>query len=150
MRAVIQRVKHAHVEVGGSIVGWVDRGLAAFVAIERGDGPAERRWLARKLVELRVHPGDDGRMDRSVKDLGLGLLLVPNFTVAGRLGKGTRPDFSAAASVSEASREFSLLVAEVRALGVPVSTGQFGADMLVHVENDGPVTVVLERRGEAT
>lgn len=149
MRAVVQRSAAASVEVEGRVVGAIDRGLVAFVAVERGDGPAEAAWLARKLADLRLLSGPDGRLDRSLRDEGAGLLLVSNFTVAGRTGKGAKPDFSRAAPAAEARALFDRVVAAVRDAGLPVATGEFGADMRVCVEGDGPVTVILEREPAA-
>ncbi len=149
MRAVVQRSAAASVEVEGRIVGSIDRGLVAFVAVERGDGPPEVAWLARKLGDLRLLSDSQGRLDRSLRDEGAGLLLVSNFTVAGRLGKGAKPDFSRAAPAPVARAVFEQLVEAVRVAGLPVAAGEFGADMRVRVEGDGPVTVILEREPHA-
>lgn len=145
MIAVVQRSGAACVRVGGRTVGAIERGLVAFVAVVHGDGPAQVAWLARKLATLRLFPGPSGRMDRSVSEAGGGVLLVSNFTVAGQVGKGTRPDFSRAAKPDEAFALIEALRDAVAAYGLPVATGEFGADMQVEVSGDGPVTIILDR-----
>lgn len=149
MRAVVQRAAAASVLVDDRIVGEISRGLVAFVAIERGDGLREIAWLAGKLADLRLLSAADGRLDRSLGDEGAELLLVPNFTVAGRLGKGTKPDFSRAAPAAEARALFDRLVDAARGCGLTVAAGVFGAEMRVTVDGDGPVTVILEREPQA-
>lgn len=146
MRAVVQRVRAASVLVGNQTVAKIDKGLVALLAVEKGDGPTEIGWMTDKLVGLRVFPDEQGKLNRDVREMGGGILLVSNFTVAGDASKGLRPSFDQAASSTEARSGYEQLRDRIATLGVPVATGQFGSEMLVAIENDGPVTLVLERR----
>ena len=150
MRAVIQRTKAATVIVEGRVVGSIERGLVAFVGAEGGDTEADAQRVAKKLVELRVFQDDHGKMAKSVAEDGGGLLLVSQFTLFGDVSRGNRPSFTRAMAPEEARSLFDRFVSIVRELatarGVPVQTGEFGADMRVAVENDGPVTIVLDTR----
>lgn len=145
MRAVVQRVSTAAVQVDNRTVARIGPGLCAFVAVEHGDGNRELDWTARKLTTLRLFGGGDGRLDRNVAEAEGGVLLVPNFTVAGRVGKGTRPDFGRSAAAETAFELFEALARRIADAGLEVATGRFGADMRVAVDNDGPVTIVIER-----
>lgn len=152
MRAVVQRVRHARVEVGDRVVGAIDHGVLALVGVERGDGPADVSHIAGKIRDLRMFDDDGGadgrvRMNRSVVDVGGGVLVVSQFTLAADCRRGRRPSFDGAASPDEARRHYEAVVADLRAAGVPVATGEFQADMQVTLVNDGPVTFVLESRG---
>lgn len=150
MRAVIQRVSRASVEVGGSIVGAIDHGLLVLASVEVGDTGETLEWMAEKLVHLRVFSDDDGLMNRSVLEVGGAVLLISNFTVAGDCRKGRRPSFVGAMRPPEAEAAFGALLGAVRERGVRVETGVFGADMKVELVNDGPVTLVVEStRGSA-
>lgn len=146
----MQRVRRASVDaVAGDAprtVGEVAAGLCAFVAVERGDDAATIAWMARKLTDLRIFNDGDGRMNRSLLDVGGEALLVSNFTVGGDVANGNRPDYGRSAPAAEAAPAFAALVEAVRGRGVVVATGEFGADMRVAVDNDGPVTLILERR----
>ncbi len=144
MRAVVQRVLGARVEVEGACVARMERGLLVLVGVGRADGPGEVDWLARKLVGLRVFPDEAGRFDRSVVDVGGTIGLVSQFTLYGDAQKGRRPSFSEAAAPEPARSLFEALVAAVEAQGVPVVTGCFGAAMQVALVNDGPVTILLD------
>lgn len=146
MKAVVQRVARASVEVEGRVAGSIGRGLAVLVGIEHADGAAELAWMAEKLANLRVFEDADGRMNLSAKDLvPVGdILLVPNFTVAGDARKGRRPSFDNAMRPELAEPFFTRLVEAVRGQGVTVQTGVFRAHMLVSLVNDGPVTILLE------
>ena len=146
MIGLLQRVTRACVRVEGEIAGEIGRGLLVLAAVERGDGDAQARRLAERIVSYRVFPDGDGRMNRSLKDVGGELLLVSQFTLAADTRKGTRPGFSKAAEPEEGRRLFGRLVAEAKALGVPVATGVFGADMEVELVNSGPVTILLQAR----
>jgi D-tyrosyl-tRNA(Tyr) deacylase len=143
LRAVIQRVSRAEVRVDGEVVGKVERGAMVLVAVVRGDGKQDLEWMTRKLLGLRFFPDDEGKMNRSVADIGGGLLLVSQFTLAADIGKGTRPSFSKAESPDRANELFEQLVSACRA-SVPVETGRFAADMKVELINDGPVTLLLD------
>jgi D-tyrosyl-tRNA(Tyr) deacylase len=140
MRAVVQRVSRARVTPGGEIA----RGLCILLGVARGDGEEAAEWLAGKIARLRVFPDDEGRFDRSVLDVGGAALVVSQFTLIADTAKGNRPSFAAAAPPEEAEPLYLLFCAELRALGVPVETGVFGAKMEVELVNDGPVTVVLD------
>ena len=144
MRTVVQRVSSARVEVDGQTVGRIDRGVLALVAAFEGDTDKDRLWTAKKLAELRIFPDDEGKMNRSVQDVGGSILLVSNFTVAGDTRKGTRPSYAKAMHPDRAQPMIDQLADDIRAFGVPVETGRFGAMMQVSLVNDGPVTVILE------
>jgi D-tyrosyl-tRNA(Tyr) deacylase len=147
MRAVVQRVTAARVEVAGEIVGGIERGLVAFVGIGKGDGESEARYLVDKIVELRVFDDDQGKMNRALADVAGGLLVVSQFTLYGDTSRGRRPGFDRAMPPAEAERLYDHFVALVRARHAPVATGRFRADMRVLVDNDGPVTLLLETPG---
>ncbi|UCG99075.1 MAG: D-tyrosyl-tRNA(Tyr) deacylase [Burkholderiales bacterium] len=144
MIALIQRVTQARVRAGGADVGAIDRGVLALVCAERGDTEREADALLAKLLALRLFADPQGRMNLSVVDVGGGLLLVPQFTLAADTSGGTRPSFSPAAPPAEGERLFDHFVAEARARHAPVATGIFGAHMQVELTNDGPVTFWLQ------
>jgi len=151
MRAVLQRVRHARVEVDDRVVGAIGAGLLVLVGVERGDGPDDVAHIAGKIRDLRIFDddgGDDGkvRMNRAVGDIGGAVLVVSQFTLAADCRKGRRPSFDHAAAPDEAHRLYEEVVAALRAAGLPVETGEFQAQMRVTLENDGPVTFVLESR----
>lgn len=143
MIALIQRVAEAHVAVAGAVVGAIGRGLLAFVAVEPGDTEARADRLLERVLGYRVFPDSEGRMNLSVADVGGGLLLVSQFTLAADTRKGMRPSFSSAAAPEEGRRLFEHLVERALVLHAPVATGRFGADMQVSLVNDGPVTFWL-------
>ena len=151
MRAVLQRVRHARGEVADRVVGAIGQGLLVLVGVERGDGPADVAHIAGKIRDLRIFDddgGDDGkvRMNRAVGDIGEAVLVVSQFPLAADCRKGRRPSFDHAAAPDEARRLYEEVVAALRAAGLPVETGEFQAQMRVTLENDGPVTFVLESR----
>jgi D-tyrosyl-tRNA(Tyr) deacylase len=151
MRAVVQRVRYARVEVDDRVVGSIGPGLLALVGVQRGDGPADVAHVAAKLRELRIFDDDGGadgrvRMNRSVVDVGGAVLVVSQFTLAADTRRGRRPSFDSAAAPDDARRLYEDVVAELRASGVAVETGEFQAAMRVTLENDGPVTFVVESR----
>lgn len=143
MIGLIQRVSEARVAVDGDTVAAIGSGLLVLVGIERGDTGAQAQRLAGRLVGYRVFADADGRMNRSVADVGGALLLVPQFTLAANTDKGMRASFATAADPATGQVLFDELVAHVRAAGVPVGVGQFGADMRVSLTNEGPVTFQL-------
>jgi len=145
MRAVVQRVARAAVRVDGAIVGRIGRGLLVLLGVRAGDTEAEAIWLADKAVDLRIFPDNEGRFDRSLVDVGGGLLVVSQFTVYGDCRKGRRPNFGAAAEPPLAEALYERFVARAEEREVPVATGRFGAGMEVDLVNDGPVTLILER-----
>jgi len=151
MRAVLQRVRYARVEVADRVVGAIGAGLLVLVGVERGDGPDDVAHIAGKIRDLRVFDddgGDDGkvRMNRAVGDIGGAVLVVSQFTLAADCRKGRRPSFDHAAAADDARRLYEDVVAALRASGLSVETGEFQAAMRVTLENDGPVTFVLESR----
>lgn len=149
MIALIQRVTHASVEVGGTRVGSISAGLLALVCAERGDSEKEALALLSKLLAFRVFADDAGKMNRSVTDAAGGLLLVPQFTLAADTRSGTRPSFTPAATPDEGRRLFDYFVAQATARHAIVETGQFGAEMQVSLTNDGPVTFWLQVKPQA-
>jgi D-tyrosyl-tRNA(Tyr) deacylase len=145
MRIVVQRVTWARVEVDGEIVGRIGRGLLLLVGIGRSDGMEQLGWLANKVLNLRIFKDEEGRMDRSVSEIGGEILAVPQFTLYGDARKGRRPSFEAAASPQEAEPLFRRFIEELKRSGLVVEQGVFQAHMLVELANDGPVTLILER-----
>ena len=146
MRVLLQRVLEARVDVDGETVGRIGPGLLLLAGFTKGDGEAELDWMAKKCAGLRIFPDADGKMNRSVVDVGGEALVVSQFTLYGNSRKGNRPSFVAAAPPAEATRLYEAFVERVAAaVGRPVPTGRFGADMKVHLVNDGPVTLWLDR-----
>jgi D-aminoacyl-tRNA deacylase len=143
MIGLLQRVSRASVEVQSDVVGAIDRGILALVCAEPGDTDQSAQRLLERLLGYRVFPDSADRMNLSLKDIGGGLLLVPQFTLAADTGKGMRPGFSTAAAPDIAAALFDRLVASARALHSPVACGRFGAHMHVSLVNDGPVTFWL-------
>lgn len=145
MRAVVQRVTEASVTVDGRVVGEIGPGLVVLVGVRAGDTEAEARWLAEKVVNLRIFPDATGKFDRSLLDTGGAALVVSQFTLYGDARKGRRPDFTQAARPEVAAPLIERFVEYLRAAGVPTATGEFQALMLVKIFNDGPVTIILEK-----
>jgi D-tyrosyl-tRNA(Tyr) deacylase len=143
MIALIQRVSEARVEVAGETVGAIECGILALVAIEPADGPPQVERMAERLAGYRIFPDAAGRMNRSLGEVGGGLLLVSQFTLAADTRKGMRPSFSEAADPARARELFEALVAACRRRLPRVETGRFGAHMRVSLVNDGPVTFIL-------
>jgi D-aminoacyl-tRNA deacylase len=143
MIALIQRVSEAQVRVGAEQVGAIGRGVLALVGVQRDDTAAAGARLLERIISYRVFPDAAGRMNLSVREVGGGLLLVPQFTLAADTGKGSRAGFSSAAAPEEAQRLFADLLGRAQAAYAPVSAGVFGAHMLVSLVNDGPVTFLL-------
>ncbi len=144
MIGLLQRVSGASVSVDDDLVGRIDRGLMVLVGVQKGDDAGRAERLLERLLGYRVFPDETGRMNLSVRDIGGGLLLVPQFTLAADTRKGTRASFTAAAPPEHGAALFALLVERARAAYPSVETGRFGADMQVALVNDGPVTFWLE------
>jgi D-tyrosyl-tRNA(Tyr) deacylase len=147
MIALIQRVTRADVRIGERVAGAIDRGILALIGVARGDDTAAADRLLERVLTYRVFPDDAGRMNASLRDIGGGLLLVPQFTLAADTQKGTRAGFSTAAAPDEARALFDYLLGKARSAHATVAAGEFGADMQVSLVNDGPVTFWLEAAG---
>jgi D-tyrosyl-tRNA(Tyr) deacylase len=143
MRAVCQRVSSARVLAGGELAGEIGRGLCVLLGVARADEAAEAARLAGKIARLRVFEDEAGRFDRSLLDVGGAALVVSQFTLIADTAKGNRPSFSGAAPPEQAEPLYERFCTELRALGVSVEQGVFGARMAVELVNDGPVTIVL-------
>jgi D-aminoacyl-tRNA deacylase len=143
MIGLLQRVSEARVDVDGVTLGRIGPGLLVLVCAERGDSEAEADRLLAKLLKLRIFTDDAGKMNQSVQDVGGGLLLVSQFTLAADTRGGNRPSFTGAAAPDEGRRLYDYFVAQARAQHPVVETGRFAADMKVHLVNDGPVTIPL-------
>lgn len=147
MKAVIQRVSYASVEVSGQIVGRIETGLVVLLGVAKGDGEADSRYLVQKIRTMRIFSDEQGKMNRSLADVGGSVLLVSQFTLLGRTTNGRRPSFDEAALPDEAKRLYERVAADLRVLGTRVETGRFAEHMRVELLNDGPVTFVLDSRG---
>jgi D-tyrosyl-tRNA(Tyr) deacylase len=146
MRAVIQRVSEAKVEVEGKVIGQVGRGLLVYLGVGKRDTPADAEFMADKLVNLRIFADEAGKMNRSVLEIGGGVLLVSNFTLQGDCRKGRRPGFDAAADPQLAEPLYEKVAELIARSEVPIAKGSFGAHMQVSSINDGPVTFLLDSR----
>ena len=146
MKAVIQRVTRASVHVEGQTVGQIESGLLVLLGVAKGDGESDGRFLVEKIRTLRIFSDEQGKMNRSLVDIGGSVLLVSQFTLLGTTASGRRPSFDSAAPPDEAKRLYEQVVAELRTQGTPVETGVFAASMQVELLNDGPVTFVLDSR----
>jgi len=140
---LVQRVRQAHVAVAGRTIGEIGPGLLVFVCAEPADGDAQAQRFVDKLLKLRILADDAGRMNRSVQDTGGGLLIVSQFTLAADTAGGNRPSFTGAAPAEQGRRLYEAVLALAGARHTPVAAGEFGADMQVHLVNDGPVTIPL-------
>lgn len=149
MKAVLQRVTSASVEVDGTVVGKIGTGLLVLLGVAKGDGEVDCRYLAEKLRTFRIFSDDQGKMNRSLVDVGGAVLLVSQFTLLGNTANGRRPSFDDAAPPDEAKRLYEQVAADLRAAGTLVETGIFAAHMRVELLNDGPVTFVLDSRDKA-
>ncbi|SES25080.1 D-tyrosyl-tRNA(Tyr) deacylase [Tranquillimonas rosea] len=145
MRALVQRVTGARVEIGGAVVGEIGAGLLVLVCAMKGDSADAPEKMAAKIAKLRVFRDDRDRMNRSVLDAGGAALVVSQFTLAADTSRGNRPGFSEAAPPEEGEAAYTRFAAALQAEGVPIATGRFGADMAVHLVNDGPVTIWLDQ-----
>jgi D-tyrosyl-tRNA(Tyr) deacylase len=145
MKGVIQRVTSASVIVDGRTTSEIGQGLLVLLGVEKGDGESKADWLAEKIAGLRIFSDEEGKMNRSVRDVGGAVLVVSQFTLAGNCTKGKRPSFDTAAPPDAGKRLYDYFVESARKLGLPVQTGIFQTDMKVHLVNDGPVTFILEK-----
>jgi D-tyrosyl-tRNA(Tyr) deacylase len=141
--ALVQRVREARVEVAGSVVGAIGTGLLVFVCAEPADDDAAARRLVAKLLKLRIFGDEAGKMNRSVQDVAGGLLIVSQFTLAADTSGGNRPSFTGAAPPAQGRGLYERVLELARVSGLPIAAGEFGAEMQVHLVNDGPVTIPL-------
>lgn len=148
MRAVVQRVTRASVEVAGEVVGQIGPGLLVLLGVEEHDTRADLDYLSQKVIGLRIFEAADGKMNRSLSETGGAMLVVSQFTLYGDCRKGRRPSFIAAARPERANELYQRFVEEVRGQGITVATGVFQAEMQVALVNDGPVTLLLDSRKE--
>ncbi|MDH7570377.1 MAG: D-aminoacyl-tRNA deacylase [Armatimonadota bacterium] len=146
MRAVVQRVVRACVTAGGELVGHIGVGLVALIGVETGDGPEDAHYIAEKIAGLRVFEDAEGKMNRGVREVSGGVLVISQFTLLGDCRKGRRPSFTAAAPPQTGEALYQRVAELLRAQGIPVATGRFGAHMQVELVNDGPVTILLDSR----
>ncbi len=145
MRAVVQRVRRARVTIGDEVAGEIGIGLLVLLGVTHADTEAEARWLAEKIVGLRIFGDDAGKMNRDVTEAGGAVLVVSQFTLHGDCRRGRRPSFIDAGPPPIAIPLYEAFINAIKALGVPAATGRFGADMQVELVNDGPVTLLLDR-----
>jgi D-tyrosyl-tRNA(Tyr) deacylase len=146
MRAVVQRALSARVEVDGEVLGRIDRGLVVFVGAGENDERSDIDYTVNKVVNLRVFPDERGKMTKALGEVGGSLLVISQFTVFGDMRRGLRPSFDGAMEPVKAEALYDEFVAACRAAGASVQTGRFRADMRVFVENDGPVTILLDSK----
>jgi D-tyrosyl-tRNA(Tyr) deacylase len=148
VRAVIQRVSRARVQVGAETVGEIGPGLLALVGVAADDGPSDIAFIAGKIRDLRVFEDEYGKMNRALAETGGAVLVVSQFTLYGDVRKGRRPSFDRAAPADDGRMIFDAVVAQLRATGVTVETGTYRAHMRVELVNDGPVTILVDSRRE--
>ncbi len=144
MKALLQRVREARVDIEGETIGAIGQGLLVLLCAERGDTDAQADRLLAKILKLRIFSDDAGKMNRSLQDVQGGLLVVSQFTLAADTTGGNRPSFTGAAAPDEGRRLYDHFVTQARGAHTPVQTGSFGADMQVHLVNDGPVTIPMQ------
>lgn len=144
MRAVIQRVKWAEVEVEGSIVARIQHGALVLLGVHQNDATDQARWLAQKIAHLRFFEDESGKLNRSVLEIGGAMLVVSNFTLYGDCRKGRRPSFTESAPYEQGQTLYEQFCASLKAEGVPVQTGVYGAPMQLRLQNDGPITLIVE------
>jgi len=149
MRAVIQRVSNSKVEIDGSVKGSVEKGLLVLIGIENADNQDDIEWISSKIVQLRIFGDENGLMNESILDIGGNILLISQFTLFGQTKKGNRPSFIKAARPEIAIPIYEKLIEMLNhKLGKPIETGSFGADMMVSLTNDGPVTLYLDTKNK--
>lgn len=148
MRAVVQRVARSRVLVDGNVVGEIKAGICILLGVGEGDTERDAEWLADKIVNLRIFEDDGGKMNLSLSDVNGAALVVSQFTLYGDCRKGRRPSFVGAASPDEGKRLYEYFVGQVKSRGVETACGVFQAHMLVEIENDGPVTLILDTAKE--
>jgi len=148
MRAVVQRVLRAGVQVESTVVGWIARGLLVYVGVAEADSSSDARKLAEKIAGLRIFEDEAGKLNLSVRGIGGGVLVVPNFTLMADARKGRRPAFTSAAAAKKAQPLFEAFAEALEKLGCHVAAGRFGAHMTIHSDADGPVNIILDVPGD--
>lgn len=146
MKVVLQRVAHTSVTVDGEVIGKIQRGFLLLVGVTHDDAMEDMEYLVRKIVQMRIFEDEEGKLNRSIQDIGGEILSVSQFTLYAETKKGNRPSFSKAAPGDVAIEMFEQFNGLLRETGIPVETGQFGADMKVELLNDGPVTILLDSK----
>ncbi len=144
MRAVVQRVLNANMKIEGKVHAEIEKGLLVLLGVRPEDDEKAMEYMTDKLTNIRIFEDENGKMNKSVKDIGGEILIVPNFTLYGDARKGRRPGFTVAGSPAEAQKVFEKFIENIKGAGVPVKTGVFQADMNVNISNDGPVTILLD------
>jgi D-tyrosyl-tRNA(Tyr) deacylase len=144
MKAVVQRVAHSNVKVNGQQIGAIEKGLLVLLGVGHDDTEKQVKWLAEKIINLRIFEDQDGKMNRSLQDVGGSMLVVSQFTLLGDCRKGRRPSFVAAAPPDQAEMLYERFVSLIKQMGITVATGKFGAMMQVSLINDGPVTLIID------
>ncbi len=145
MRAVVQRVKHTTLRVDGDLISEIPFGLTVFLGVKTGDVEASADYLAKKIASLRIFEDENGKMNRSIQDVGGEVLMVSQFTLYGDASHGNRPSFTLAERPERANELYEYAVKALQGYGIPVKKGVFGADMQIEQRNDGPVTILLEK-----
>lgn len=148
MRAIIQRVSKAQVEVDGKKVGRIGSGLLIYQGVTHEDSMEDVRWLAKKCMDLRIFPDDEGKMNRSVLDIEGSILVISQFTLHAKTKKGTRPSFIRAAGPDVAEPQYEAFIDEFKRSGISTESGVFGAHMSVSSINDGPVTIIIDTKAK--
>lgn len=148
MRAVVQRVSYADVKIGGKITGQIDNGFMVLLGVGEGDTIEDMRYIADKIIKLRIFSDENDKMNLSLEDVDGGMLVISQFTLYGDVSHGRRPFFGEAMNPTDANKMYEKFVEYVRAQGIHTETGEFGADMKVTLTNDGPVTIILESKKE--
>lgn len=146
MRACVQRVNRAHVSVDGQVIGTIQQGLVVLLGVGEGDDESDARYMAEKVVQLRIFADDQGKMNRSLFDINGQILAISQFTLLGDVRKGRRPSFISAADPETGHHLYERFVSHVRSMNVDVETGKFQANMQVELVNDGPVTILIDSR----
>lgn len=146
MRAVVQRVTYADVKIDGKIAGQIDNGLMVLLGVGEGDTEKDMKYIADKIIKLRIFSDEEDRMNRSLEDVDGSMLVISQFTLYGDCSHGRRPFFGEAMEPAAANKMYEEFVEYVRGQGIHTETGEFGADMKVTLTNDGPVTIILESK----
>lgn len=146
MRAVIQRCHNASVSVNNNLLGKIEKGLVVFVAVRIDDSQSDIEYIAKKVAGIRIFEDENGKMNKDIKCVGGKILLISNFTLYGDMSHGFRPGFTESMMPPRAEEMYNKFVEELKKYDIAIATGQFGADMTVNVQNDGPVTIIIDSK----